>query len=72
MHPDTMVHLANLKIADELAWAERQRRARIARGASSPDAVSFEGEVQHLSFAARVKAAVAAIVGGERPRLAAS
>lgn len=56
MHPEVMYQLARQKIQDEHAWAERERRSRIARGESSPDAVAFEAPVEHLSFASRVRA----------------
>ncbi len=41
MHGDTMYDLARIKIQDEIGTAERQRRGRIARGASAPDAIAF-------------------------------
>lgn len=62
MHPETMRTLANLKIADELAWAERQRRARLSRSTPSPDAVAFGEPAEQLSFTARLRAAVGAVL----------
>ena len=41
MYPDTISTLAKLKIEEELAWADRQRRARLARGDTGVDAVAF-------------------------------
>jgi hypothetical protein len=65
MHPEITYHLVKHKIQDEHAWAERQRRNRIAHGDPSPDAVAFEGPVEHLSFAARVRAIVGSLrIGG--------
>src|SRR3712207_3607776 len=69
MHPETMRTLANLKIADELAWAERQRRARLVRAQPAPDAVSFGEAVEHLSFVSRLRTAVGALLNptAQRP-----
>ena len=68
MHPVTMSIIANQKIAEEHAWAQRQRLARIARGAASPDAISFEGPLAYHSFATRVRSAVAAVLSAGRAR----
>ena len=65
MHPETMYRVATPRIADEGARVERERRARIARGEPSPDAIAFEAPVQYLSFAARLRALLGAIrLGG--------
>jgi hypothetical protein len=63
MHPQTMYKHATLKIADEVARAERERRNRIARGEPSPDAIAFEAPVEHLSFTSRLRL----LVGSVRP-----
>jgi hypothetical protein len=64
MHPEITFHLVKQKLADEHAWAERQRRSRIARGDPAPDAIAFDAPVEHLSFAARVRALVDTLRGG--------
>lgn len=64
LHPETMRTLANLKIADEIAWAERQRRARLSRTAPSPDAVTFGESTEHLSFTARLRTVLGALLHG--------
>ena len=61
MHPDTTYHLAKIKMNEDLAWAERQRRARLARPTPSPDAIAFEHRDEHLSFASRVRALLGAL-----------
>jgi len=61
---DTMRTLANLKIADELAWAERRRLARLSRTTPSPDGVAFGEPTKHLSFTARLRTAVGALFHG--------
>jgi hypothetical protein len=64
MHPEITFHFVKGKLADEHAWAERQHRVRIARGDPSPDAVAFDGPVEHLSFSARVRALVETLRSG--------
>ena len=69
MHTETMRARANEKIAEELAWAERQRRARLSRTVPAPDAVAFGEPVEHLSFTTRLRTAVGALLhaSGRRP-----
>jgi hypothetical protein len=55
MHPEQLRAQARIRIADELTWAERERRALLARRGPSPDAVLSDPPIEHLSFAARVR-----------------
>jgi hypothetical protein len=55
MHPEMLRQQAKIRIAEELTWAERERRALLARRAPAPDAILSDPPVEHLSFAARVR-----------------
>jgi hypothetical protein len=55
MHRETLRHQAKIRIAEELTWAERERRAILARRGPSPDAIRNDPPIEHLSFAARVR-----------------
>ena len=55
MHPEMLREQAKIRISDDLTWAERERRAILARRTPSPDAVMSDPPVEHLSFAARVR-----------------
>jgi hypothetical protein len=68
MHPKTSYQLAKLAIADDLAWAERQRRTRLSRPYPAPDAIAFDARIEYLSFAARLRV----LLGSFRPRGGAS
>jgi hypothetical protein len=48
MHPTIYQELARIKIADELAWADRQRLARLAAGERTRpiDFTSLAGRVR--------------------------
>lgn len=63
MHPEITYHLVKHKVQADHTW-ERQRRSRLAHGDPAPDAIAFEGPVEHLSFAARVRALVESLRGG--------
>jgi len=69
MHTETMRARANEKIAEELAWAERQRLARLSRSVAEPDEVAVGEPVEHLSFTTRLRTAVGALLhaSGRRP-----
>ena len=55
MHRETLRHQAKIRIAEELTWAERERRAILARRGPSPDAIRNDPPIEHLSFASRVR-----------------
>jgi hypothetical protein len=55
MHPEQLRARARIRIADDLTWAERERRALLARRGPSPDAVLSDPPIEHLSFSARVR-----------------
>jgi hypothetical protein len=55
MHPEMLRYQARIRIADDLTWAERERRALLARRGPSPDAVLSDPPIEHLSFTARVR-----------------
>ena len=61
MHPELAYQLAKMKMAEDLAWAERERRARLARPQPAPDAVAFERRGEYLSFSARLRVLVGSI-----------
>lgn len=64
--PRTGLALARLRMADELALAERQRRLRLARGEPAPDVVRFDEPVAYPTFFARLRAAAAAVLSTGR------
>lgn len=56
MHPDILLEQARFKMSDDRGSVERSRRERLARPTPQPDAVILEPRIEHLSFAARVRA----------------